>query len=269
MKPHIILLLLFFAAALVGGILILILWQQRKTMQKLRSGIACDLHDDLGASLSNISMLAGLVSLELTNGDNNRVQAYLNRIGEESDRVHSSISDTVVVLGNSCRQLGHLAAMINRHGHELLEQKGIHFSLSVSQPLKALRIPPSQRRHLYLIIKEALHNAMRHSDAREVSVRFDADCRHLYCTIQDDGKGFDSGKTYPGAGIGSMNMRMAGVKGKLKIKSSPGNGCSVQLSMPILPWWHPAWWQWSRPKVKAKEAVTRAQATLQSMPVEI
>ncbi|MBP8240519.1 MAG: ATP-binding protein [Saprospiraceae bacterium] len=268
MKPHIILLVLFFAAAFVG-MLILILWQQRKTMQKLRSGIACDLHDDMGASLSNISMLAGLVSLELTNGDNDRVQAYLNRIGEEANQVHSSISDTVVVLGNSCRQLGHLAAMINRHGHELLEHKGIHFSLSVSQALKALRIPPSQRRHLYLIIKEALHNAMRHSDAKEVSVRFGADCRHLYCTIQDDGKGFDSGKTYPGAGIGSMNMRMTGVKGKLKIKSSPGNGCTIQLSMPILPWWHPAWWRWSRPKVKAKEAVTRAKATLQSLPVDI
>lgn len=268
MKPHIILLVLFFAAAFVG-MLILILWQQRKTMQKLRSGIACDLHDDLGASLSNISMLAGLVSLELTNGDNDRVHAYLNRIGEEADRVHSSISDTVAVLGNSCRQLGHLAAMINRHGHELLEQKGIHFSLSVSQPLKALRIPPSQRRHIYLIIKEALHNAMRHSDAREVSVRFDADCRHLYCTIQDDGKGFDSGKTYPGAGIGSMNMRMAGVKGKLKIKSSPGHGCSVQLSMPILPWWHPVWWRWGLLKVKEQPVVQVEKAILQSLPVDI
>ena len=268
MKPHIILLVLFFAAAFVG-MLILILWQQRKTMQKLRSGIACDLHDDLGSSLSNISMLAGLVSLELTNEDNDRVKAYLNRIGEEADQVHSSISDTVVVLGNSCRQLGHLAAMINRHGHELLEHKGIHFSLSVSQPLKALRIPPSQRRHLYLIIKEALHNAMRHSDAREVSVRFGADCRHLYCTIQDDGKGFDSGKTYPGAGIGSMNMRMAGVKGKLKIKSSPGNGCIIQLSMPILPWWHPVWWQWGRLKVKEQPVVQVEKAILQSLPVDI
>jgi signal transduction histidine kinase len=258
---------LFFAAAFVG-MLIFILWRQRKTMQKLRSGIACDLHDDLGASLSNISMLAGLIALELPRETAAGTRAYLARIGEEADQVHSSISDTVAVLGSSCRQLGHLAALINRHGHELLEQKGIHFSLSVAQPLKAMRIPPIQRRHLYLIIKEALHNAMRHSEASEVSVRFGADCRRLYCSIEDNGKGFNNNKTYSGAGIGSMHMRMGNMKGKLKIKSSPGNGCSIQLSIPIYPWWHPAWWRLSRPQVNEQQEIQAAKAIPQHLPVE-
>jgi len=256
-------------ATLVVCILIVVLLRQRKAIQKLRSSIACDLHDELGASLSNISMLAGLIALELPRETAAGTRAYLARICEEADQIHSSISDTVAVLGSSCRQLGHLAALINRHGHELLEQKGIHFSLSVAQSLKALHIPPSQRRHLYLIIKEALHNAMRHSEASEVSVRFDADCRRLYCSIEDNGKGFDNHKMYSGAGIGSMNMRMNSMKGKLKIKSSAGNGCSVHLSIPIYPWWHPTWWRLNRPQATERPQVPVVKVRQQGLSVEI
>lgn len=267
MKPQIILPVLLFAAVSVG-MLIFILLRQRKAMRKLRSSIACDLHDELGASLSNISMLAGLVSMELLNGDKELAQKYLDRISEEADQVHNSISDTVAVLGSSSRQLGHLAALINRHGHELLEPKGIRFSLSVAPPLKAIRIPAIQRRHLYLIIKEALHNAMRHSDAGEVNVRFSLDGRRLYCSIQDNGKGFNTEKTYFGAGLGSMKMRMIGMKGQLNIQSSPGNGCHIQFSMPVLPWWRPAW-GWSHPQEKEKLAPPAAKTVLQHLPAEV
>lgn len=267
MKTLTVIFILLFASLAVC-IFILILLRQRKTLKQLRRSIACDLHDELGASLSNISMLAGLIALELPRETAAGTRAYLARIGEEADQVHSSISDTVAVLGSSCRQLGHLAALINRHGHELLEQKGIRFSLSVTPPLKAMRIPAAQRRHLYLIIKEALHNAMRHSEASEVSVRFGADCRRLYCSIQDNGKGFDTGKTYLGAGIGSMKMRTAGIKGKLNILSSPGNGCRIQFSMPILPWWHPVWWRRSASQDKEKPVAVASKTTLQHWPVE-
>lgn len=238
LQPLLPLLLLAGASACL---LLFVFWQQRKAMRRFRRGMACDLHDEVGASLSNITLLIGLVSREMPLGQEGRAQEFLGRIGEEANRIHGFISDMLTVMDASCRKLGQLAALVNRHGYELLQEKGIGFSLTLPQALKETRIPASRRRHLYLIIKEALHNIMKHSGAGKVNVQFRADSCRLYCIIQDDGLGFDASGTHRGTGIGSMKRRAAAVKGRFEIVSSPGKGCTLQFSLPLKPWWHPAW----------------------------
>lgn len=260
MKLQFVFPLLPLAGAMIG-VLTILLWRQRKALEKLRRGIARDLHDELGASLSNITLLTGLVSQELPCGSKGRAQEFLDRISEEADKVHDSISDTVAVLGSSCRKLGHLAALINRHGYELLQEKGIAFSLLLPQALKETHIPASRRRDLYLIIKEALHNIMRHSGASEASVQFRADCRRLYCTIGDNGHGFDASRTHAGNGLTNMKRRAGAIMGSLKIVSSPGNGCVLLLTVPLRPLWYPAWLLRSR-----RDALVAAQGLAPEAP---
>ncbi len=238
MKLQVVIYIVVFSGLLMC-LLIILLWRQHTLIEKIRRGIARDLHDEFGASLSNISLLTGLVSRELPCGPEGKAQEYLDRISEEADKVHNSISDTVAVLGSSCRKLGHLAALINRHGYELLQEKGIAFSLSLPPELKEARIPASRRRDLYLLIKEALHNIMQHSEASQASVAFSADWRRLYCRINDNGRGFDPAGQHSGNGLKNMIRRARIIKGRFTVSSRPGGGCELVVSMRLRPLWYP------------------------------
>ena len=170
---------------------------------------------------------------------NGQAEELLRRITDEAEKVHESISDTAKVLGASYRQLGHLAALLNRHGHELLHEKGITFSLEVPETLKTIVIPASRRHDMYLILKEAIHNIMRHSEARRAAIDFRADCRNLYCRISDDGRGFDLSAYHDGNGLSNMKRRAEVIHAAFDIHSAPGDGCTLLLKVPLRPSWYP------------------------------
>lgn len=240
MNIQTLLLISLFTSALACALL-MALWLQNRAMQEFRRSIACDLHDEVGASLSNISLLIELVSREIPPAAKGRAREFLERMGSEADSIHSFISNMLTITTPSCQKLGQLAALVNRQGYEWLQENGIAFSLALPQELREINIPLSCRHHFYLLIKEALHNIMKHSSAGKASVQFRADFRQLYCIIQDNGHGFDASKNHSGTGIGSMKRRAAAIKGHLEIVSSPGKGCTLQISLPLIPWWHPAW----------------------------
>ncbi|NUQ23513.1 MAG: hypothetical protein HUU34_06150 [Saprospiraceae bacterium] len=225
--------LLPYAVIIIGCVAGVFYWRKRVN-EKIRCGIAQDLHDDLGSSLSNICILSDLVSDEITQaGKSARTKELLEKISSEAIKVNDAISDTITVLGASCRNLGHLAALLNRHGHELLADKGIAFSLELPEAAKAMPIPPPIRRDIYLILKEALHNIMKHASASQVRVGFELGYRHLNCWVIDDGCGFDLNKEHAGNGLFNMKRRAKSIKGKLEIRASPDKGCCLLLMVPI------------------------------------
>lgn len=225
--------LLPYSVIIIGGIVGVVYWRKRVN-EKIRCGIAQDLHDDLGSSLSNICILSDLVSDEITHaGKSARTKELLEKISSEAIKVNDAISDTITVLGASCRNLGHLAALLNRHGHELLADNGVVFSLELPEAAKTMHIPPPIRRDIYLILKEALHNIMKHASASNVRVCFELGYRHLNCWIIDDGCGFELRKEHAGNGLINMKRRAKSIKGKLEIRTSPGMGCRLLLTVPM------------------------------------
>jgi signal transduction histidine kinase len=207
----------------------------RIAITSLRRRIARDLHDDLGASLSNINLLTALVERSLDQPQ--QAAHYLGRIRQEASKVQEAVGDTARMLGPNYRQLSQLAALINRHGHELFEEQGIHFSTHLPDRLAHKTLPAGLRRDLYLILKEALHNSRRHAGARRVELHFEADSRYLYCWLRDDGRGFaPAGGSRGGSGLNNMRRRAALLSGALSIQSSPGSGCSVLLQLPASRW---------------------------------
>ncbi len=223
----------------VLGCLITALWLRRKSNEQMCRRIARDLHDNLGSSLSNICLLSGLVNQEMTKTGNGQAGEFLQRITTEAEKVHESISDTAKVLGPEYRQLGSLAALLNRHGYELLHEKGIDFALDLPESIKPITIPVTRRHDMYLILKEAIHNIMQHSGASQTRISFRADCRNLYCRVQDNGCGFDFKKHREGSGLANMMRRSGLIQAALDIRTAPGEGCMILLRVPLRPSWYP------------------------------
>jgi signal transduction histidine kinase len=235
--------LLLLYSVLSAGVLLccvaLVCRHHRLIVKRLQRRLARDLHDDLGASLSNICFMSGLAAQNLAEGDPDKAKAFLQRIGAAAAEVHAGIGDSIAILGASCSQLGHLAALLNRNGYELLREKGMKFSLALPEALRSVTIPATRRRDLYLILKEALHNVMRHSGADDVKITFETDGRRLYCRITDNGCGFDPEKQHSGNGLKNMQRRAALIGGKLRFFSEPGKGCTLLLQVPLRPFWRP------------------------------
>lgn len=223
--------LLFFMAAVCR--------HYRLAVKRLQRRMARDLHDDLGASLSNICFLSGLATQSLSESNPEKTKALLCRIDAEAAEVHAVISDSIAIIGASCSQLGHLAALLNRKGYELLREKGMEFSLMLPEALREVSISATRRRELYPLLKEALQNVIRHSRADDVRITFDTDGRRLYCRITDNGCGFDPGKQHSGNGLKNMQRRAAILGGKLQFFSEPGKGCTLLLQVPLRPFWRP------------------------------
>ncbi|HYN23000.1 MAG TPA: two-component regulator propeller domain-containing protein [Thermoanaerobaculia bacterium] len=226
--------LALIALALAGGAVALYRYRVSHllALERMRTRIATDLHDDLGSSLSRISILSE-VARRRAESDPEGARLVTD-IGESAREMMESLGESIWAIDPRRDDLRSLVTRIRRFAGDLLEARGIAWSLHAPPDSEQVKLSPVERRQLYLIFKEALHNAARHSDATSVSMSLAAAGRRLTATIRDDGKGFaelDEGETR--RGLGSMNARAARLGGELAIQSVPGRGTEIKLEIPL------------------------------------
>lgn len=197
----------------------------------LRTRIATDLHDDIGASLTQIAILSEVA--QRMDGLGTQAAAPLRQISEISRELVDSMSDIVWAINPDNDQLSNLAYRMRRFAGDVLTSRGIELRFRSEIGGDALRIGVDTRRQLYLVFKEAIHNAVRHSGASLVSVDFSHDDHHVALTVTDNGKGFAAGLTYDGRGLPNLRKRAAVLKGDLRITSSAGGGTSIEMHAPL------------------------------------
>lgn len=204
--------------------------ESRLAIERVRSRIATDLHDDIGASLSRIAMAAEVSRLGAEPGTESA--KALGEIGDTARRLVEDMSDIVWSIDPRRDKLGDLVARVRAFGFDLLEPRGIRWNFDA--PGEGLRrsLSPSQRRQLYLIFKEALHNIARHSQASAASLHIEASGQRLQATLEDDGRGIADGAT-PGLGIRSMTERAQDLGGSLRVERVPAGGTRVTLRFPL------------------------------------
>ena len=201
-------------------------------LERMRTRIATDLHDDLGSSLSRISYLSELARRR-TEGDPEGSRLVTD-IGETAREMMNSLGESIWAIDPRRDDLRSLATRIRRFAGDLLESRGIVWSLQAPADAEEVKLSPVERRQLYLVFKEALHNVARHSGASSVSMSLAVRGWRLTAVIRDDGRGFDEpaeGETRHG--LGSMTARAADLKGKLSIDSASGRGTEVRLEVPL------------------------------------
>jgi signal transduction histidine kinase/ligand-binding sensor domain-containing protein len=195
-----------------------------RELERLRLRIARDLHDDVGANLASMALIAEAMEKQPAFGD----PADLRRIA-----LHTidALRDIVWFIDPARDRLGDLVTRMRDTAPLLLT--GIRHDFEILMPNPDINLPPAFRRNVFPIFKEALHNAVSH--ARASRVRITLDCRDgvLRLKVNDDGIGFDERKIIPGNGLRNLRRRAAEMHGAVRIQTAPGQGTTVEFEAPF------------------------------------
>lgn len=203
-------------------------------LERIRTRIATDLHDDVGSSLTRISILSEVARRDLP-GDS-RPRELLGEIGETSRELIDALSDAIWSVDPRHDDLQSLLDRVKRFAAPLLEGNGLAWSFVDPPGAAAIPLVPEQRRHLHLALKEAIHNVVRHARARRVEVRVEAAAGRLRFAVADDGAGLPPDGPRPGGrGLASLRERAALLGGTLRLESPEGGGTRVEIEVPARP----------------------------------
>lgn len=206
--------------------------EMQQSLEHERRRIARDLHDELGARLTSIALQG-----ELAMRGEKIPPVAKAEIGSLAVRVRQLINATDEVIwttdpGND--SLPNLVEFLCDYIERFLTPAGIHYRLNVPSDLPQIPIQSQPRHHFLLAVKEILNNAVRHSSAKMLKADLKLEDNVLTLVISDDGIGFDVQHSRPGGnGLINIQNRMASVSGHAEIASTPGNGTTTTLTMPL------------------------------------
>ncbi len=203
--------------------------QQQQAVERERTRIAKDIHDHLGANLTRISLLSQSAHGDLENPA--QAAAQLDRIYDTSRELTRSMDEIVWAVNPQHDTLDSLANYLGNFAQEYIVSINIRCRLDVPLHLPPWPITAEMRHNVFLAFKEALHNVVKHSGAREVSIFLATDNLGFQLAVRDNGRGFDPGHVTPrpgrGNGLKNMRQRLQEIGGRCEIKSSPGNGAEI------------------------------------------
>ena len=228
------------ALALALAIAIYFIYRYRLTqllkLERVRTRIASDLHDDIGSSLSQIAILSEVVRQKT--GENG-VSEPLARIADTSREMVDSMSDIVWAINPARDRLGDLLKRMRRFATDLLEASEVDLRFRIPEKIPNVHLDADLRRELYLVFKEAINNVARHSEAERAKVGVGFHGHMLELTIADDGCGFDvdakpQSSSLGGNGLINMKRRIERLGGEIVFDSTAGEGTRVSIFVPLV-----------------------------------
>lgn len=202
-------------------------------LERTRTRLATDLHDDVGTSLSRIAVLA-----EVAHRQADRRGERLAEIASLARELVDDLADVVWGTDPRCDDLASLVRRIRRFALDVLEPRGISWRCAAPPDDVAVTLSPAARRQLLLVLKEAIHNAARHSSATSVSLTLSVSGRWLEAELTDDGTGVadpgagDVRRRSAGRGVASMKERATRIGGDLELGPGAGRGTRLWLRIP-------------------------------------
>ena len=219
--------------------------EQQASMERERTRIAQDMHDDLGANLTKIAIMTEVArkNPSLPGGVGNQLQ----QVSEMARNVVDSITEIIWAVNPRHDRLENLCAYLREYTSQALEPTSIRCRIQFPEQIPSIPLSAEMRRNIFLVIKEALHNITKHSQARNARLDLSLitpppalsnasnSAPHLEIIVADDGCGFDiSGPTKRGDGLRNMTNRIATLGGVFEIESKPGAGTTVRLHVPLI-----------------------------------
>ena len=201
------------------------------TIDVERSRIARDLHDSLGADLTHLGLLCDLAASQVYEPE--RVRPHLNELFDLAKQLTRRVDEMVWTVNPAHDTLRGLISFVTHHAQSYLRAAGIACRLDVPDPIPNTPLSSSRRHHLFLTVKEALHNVVKHSEASEVRIRIRHSTERLEVEIEDNGKGIVNAAE--GDGSENMRNRINSINGTLQRISEPGRGTLVTILLPIPP----------------------------------
>jgi ligand-binding sensor domain-containing protein/signal transduction histidine kinase len=204
-------------------------------MERVRTRIATDLHDDLGASLSRIGLLGELAQDRVTS-EPGMAREMLTTISDEARYLVEATSDLVWSVDPSQDDLQNLLVRLRRFAVDLLEAKGMRLEFDAPADASSVPLLPESRRGLYLMLKEAVHNAARHSRGTLARVHIEVRDGEVIGGVEDDGVGLEpatESRAGGGRGLPGLKTRAKALGGAATIESRPGGGTRISIRVPL------------------------------------
>ncbi|MEP7265821.1 MAG: two-component regulator propeller domain-containing protein, partial [Bacteroidota bacterium] len=219
--------------ALAGSIYIIYRYRIKQIfkMQEVRNKIARDLHDDIGSTLGSIHLYSQIAASKLKGKKPEEVKSILEKIESSSSEIIDKTGDAVWAVKASNDSLKNLVLRIESYAASLLGIAGIPFTINYDEQILETKLEMTQRKNIFLIYKEALHNIMKYADCTEVTITIGKKANRMQIIINDNGKGFTMNgiNPYNGNGIKNMKSRAEEINGSFMITSQNGKGTSVEI----------------------------------------
>jgi signal transduction histidine kinase len=204
--------------------------ERQHTLERERTRIARDIHDDLGTTLTQISMLSE--SARDNPGNPPATVADLDRICAAVRESTQAMDEIVWAADPENDSLDELATYISGFAQDLLNELGVRCRLDMPARFPAGNLSAEVRHNLFLAFKEALNNALRHGQPGEVRIGMALEQEHIILTVADDGRGF-SQPDRAGHGLANMRKRVERLGGRFSLESEPGHGTRVRFEVPL------------------------------------
>jgi len=206
-----------------------------RAVERERARIAQDLHDDLGTDLSRLAMLSDLAQVDADRPAN--VRRHLDEIFQSADDMVHKVDEIVWAVNPANDALENFNSYLVETAQQVFNAAGVRLRLDVAVPPLAVKLNSTLRHHVFLVLKEAMNNVVKHAGAAEVHLTVRLEGTRLRLELADNGRGFVLSQI-PGSesghdGLQNMRARVAEVGGTLVIDSAPSQGTMVRVEVPL------------------------------------
>lgn len=201
-------------------------------LEKFRTKIASDLHDDVGSTLSSISIMSDLLQTQIDNTP--KAEDMIQKIGSNAHNMLESMDDIIWSVNPSNDKFHNLDLRIREYAIPLFETKNIQFQIITPVEISAVSLPMDVKRNIFLISKEAVNNLVKYSKCTEAKIEFNLNRSFLKMEVSDNGSGFDTEQASNRNGLRNMKQRAEQIQGILSIISENGKGTKISLIVKII-----------------------------------
>jgi len=203
--------------------------EQHRLMEQERIRVARDLHDELGAGLTEVGILGALAKNPAVQPGER--QQYLAQLTESADTLVTSLDEIVWAINPQYDSIESLAGYYSLFAQRFLNLAGIACRLRVAESITQHPLNSKLRHGIFLAFKEALNNVVRHSGATEVEIKIEHVNDQLAILIRDNGKGLAANPAPGNDGLSGMSERLRQLGGECRIESNSGHGTLVEFRL--------------------------------------
>lgn len=201
--------------------------EELNRIMELRQGLSADMHDDIGSTLSSISLYTHSLLMKSADEDN---RAVLEKIKANAQNIQENISDIIWSVNPKMDSMEQVVARMRAFGADITEYAGIKFEFDTDAKIITLPLTMEVRKNLYLIYKEAINNAVKYSNCKQINISLKSNREGCFeMDIVDNGNGFELDKAHDGNGIANMRHRAKAIGATLHISTETQRGTRIRL----------------------------------------
>ncbi len=205
--------------------------EKQKENEMIRSRISQDIHDDISSELTKMSWISALAKAKASKNDVEGVKPLLDKITAYSQQTVAKLGEIVWAVNPRNDTMDSLLAYMRNYVAKFLADTPFQYTVDFPELEQDVHLNPELKRNLFLVMKEALHNSVKYSQARHITVRCIITGDQYTFTFADDGRGVEDGKIEGGGnGLINMKVRAQAVDAAYHISSAPGKGTTIQVS---------------------------------------